>query len=234
MEQAINWYAGIGSSKEDAPEDIQILIKRIAKILALSGYGLRSGGANKADTLFESGADDGYGWAKIYLPWNCFNKKRESVINYYCGTTKYILDASKFQNKSKALEFNKKYHPIGDKLNHSHAKLMARNAHQVLGDSLEEPCKFIICWTSKFKLNDKKEIISVSGGTGQAIRIAIDNNIPIYHLGYAPHRDLLEKRIAILEDEIKLKQSKEPKNALEKMAEKAKEAVRGRRTFAGN
>ena len=50
---------------------------------------------------------------------------------------------------------------------------MARNCHQVLGQDLKTPVDFIVCWTK-----DGGE----SGGTGQALRIARDLNIPVYNL----------------------------------------------------
>lgn len=53
-------------------------------------------------------------------------------------------------------------------------KLQARNSHQVLGLDLETPSEFIVCWTKNGKS---------SGGTGQAIRIALDYGIPIFDAG---------------------------------------------------
>jgi hypothetical protein len=52
-------------------------------------------------------------------------------------------------------------------------KLMARNMYQVLGQDLETPTSFIVCWTKDGK---------ASGGTGQALRVAKKYNIPIFNL----------------------------------------------------
>ena len=61
----------------------------------------------------------------------------------------------------------------GNRLSEAAMKLMSRNAYQVLGESLRNPVDFVICWTKDGK---------ASGGTGQAIRIAQDNGIPVYNL----------------------------------------------------
>ena len=50
---------------------------------------------------------------------------------------------------------------------------MSRNSYQVLGDSLDNPSSFLVCWTSDGKM---------SGGTAQAMRIATDFRVPIYNL----------------------------------------------------
>ncbi len=44
---------------------------------------------------------------------------------------------------------------------------------QVLGSDLETPVSFVVCWTIGGK---------ISGGTGQALRIAKDLGIPIFNL----------------------------------------------------
>lgn len=51
---------------------------------------------------------------------------------------------------------------------------MARNAHQLLGNSLKSPSLFILCWTDGGR---------VTGGTGQALRMAPDLGIPVINLG---------------------------------------------------
>lgn len=45
--------------------------------------------------------------------------------------------------------------------------------YQVLGYDLKTPSDMVICWTKDG---------GASGGTGQALRIAKDYNIPIYNL----------------------------------------------------
>ena len=67
-----------------------------------------------------------------------------------------------------------KYHPNWDNLSQGAKKLMARNACQVFGITGDQPVDFIICWTPNGE---------ITGGTGQALRIAKDFNIPVFNLG---------------------------------------------------
>ena len=62
---------------------------------------------------------------------------------------------------------------MGAKLEGTTLRLMARNCYQVLGKDLETPSEFIICWTKDGQ---------ATGGTGQALRIAKKNNIPVFNL----------------------------------------------------
>ena len=78
-----------------------------------------------------------------------------------------------------------KYHPNWYRLSVGARRLMARNCHQILGEDLKTPVNFVICWT---KDGGK------TGGTGQAMRIADDLNIPIYNLFF---EDTLEKILKI-------------------------------------
>ena len=50
---------------------------------------------------------------------------------------------------------------------------MTRNTFQVLGKNLVNPSKFILCWTPNGK---------ITGGTGQALRIAEHFEIPIINM----------------------------------------------------
>ena len=77
-------------------------------------------------------------------------------------------------NDERAFEIAKRFHPYWHILKQGAQKLQARNSHQVLGWDLNTPSKFIICWTEKGK---------GKGGTGQAIRIAKEYEIPIFDAG---------------------------------------------------
>lgn len=93
----------------------------------------------------------------IYIPWHGFN-----------GSTSELLPSWRSYNIAE------KYHPRWDYLNQGGQKLMARNVHQVLGTDLNTPSEFVICWTPNG---------SGSGGTGQALRLAKDYNIPVFDCG---------------------------------------------------
>lgn len=159
-------YAGIGS--REVPKEYLELIEEIALFLARKGFILRSGGAEGSDKAFERGCDKMSGEKEIWLPWAKFEDNDSKLI---------VKD-------KRAFEIAKKYHPYFDKLSDGAKKLQARNSHQVLGESLEDPVLFIVCYTKNG---------SGSGGTGQALRIAKDLNIPIFDLGSFKDLAVLKK-----------------------------------------
>ncbi len=152
------YYTGIGSRK--TPDYALTAMWSIANSLASMGFILRSGGAKGADTAFESGASSDFD-KEIYLPWKDFND------NY----STYILNT--MENKDEAYEIAYKYHPNWMACNDTARAFHARNSYQILGQDLATPSSFVICWTPGN---------AVTGGTGQALRIAIDHNIPIMYL----------------------------------------------------
>lgn len=86
----------------------------------------------------------------------------------------------------KAIELSSKYHPNWNACGEYARKLHGRNSMIALGEELLTPADFCVCWTI-----DGKD----TGGTGQAMRIALDYGIPIFNL-YFP--DTQEKLLAFL------------------------------------
>lgn len=164
------YYAGIGS--RETPRQYIELFKRVGKYLATQGLTLRSGGANGADLAFEIGCDMVNGKKEIYLPSLGFNN----------STSKLVV------SKKEAYDIAKYYHPQWSILKPYAKKLQARNSHQVLGEDLNTPSSFIICWTRNG---------NGQGGTGQALRIARDKNIPIFDCGH--YNDINECRKALFD-----------------------------------
>lgn len=161
----MNYYAGIGS--RETPKDVLIVFEKVAAFLSNNGFILRSGGAEGADKAFEIGCDGVNGKKEIYLPWKGFEGSNSDLI----------------VNNPKAFKIAKQFHPYWYNLSQGAQKLQARNSHQVLGEDLNTPSKFIICWTKNG---------NGSGGTGQAIRIAKYWNIPIFDAG--KYKDVDEMR----------------------------------------
>ena len=84
----------------------------------------------------------------------------------------------------------KEYHPNWEMLGDVGRHFMGRNMYQVLGADLKTPTGFIICWTPGGK---------TVGGTGQAIRVAKDHNIPIFNLGSMSLTDVSDKITMLLD-----------------------------------
>ena len=158
-------YAGIGS--RETPEDIMDIMTGFAILAESKGWILRSGGAEGADTAFERGIKLNQN-KEIYLPWGRFNGN----------------PSQRTKPLDKAFEYAEAVFPYNwNMLSQGAKKLHARNIHQILGDHLTDPVKFVICWTKNGK---------VTGGTGQALRLAEELNIPIFNLGGTVDEDALE------------------------------------------
>lgn len=177
----IKHYAGIGSRK--TPDKVLGIMRQLGSKLAIDGYCLRSGGADGADTAFEKGAISVEGSKEIYLPSKRFNKRN--------GSNDYIV-LDNMYNKDEAMEIAKNYHPKFDSLSYFVKCLMTRNVYQILGKNLDTPSKFVVCWTPDGCSNKKERSIK-TGGTGQAIAIASDYNVPVFNLHKKDHLTKIEK-----------------------------------------
>lgn len=164
------YYAGIGS--RETPNSIMVLMADIAQTLAGLGYTLRSGGAGGADTAFEEGCDRVNGPKLIYIPWNGFSGRRKHDRGIVTGTS---LEAEQLAAR---------FHPNWNACSPGAKALHARNGFQMLGVNLNEPSKFVVCWTPG---------AGGSGGTGQAIRIAKHFGIPVFDLADRDNFDRLAR-----------------------------------------
>lgn len=138
--------------------------KRAAR-MQQQGWQLRSGGAAGADAAFEAGVSDPSRRA-IYLPGQVFNGRRAGPGGYY--------DSTQLPGWAAALETVARYHPAADRLSPFARNLMARNAMQLLGPNLDRPADLVVAWTPGGQ---------VTGGTGQALRMAADLGIEVRNLG---------------------------------------------------
>jgi len=155
-EQKYNYYTGIGS--RSTPKILEPILFGIAKKLEENDFILRSGGADGADKFFELGALSNLGRSQIFLPWKFFNYSHSSLFNI----------------NPQAFTIAKQIHPNWNVLTDNSKKLHARNVHQVLGEHLNSPSLFLICWTPNGK---------IIGGTATAINLAKEYNIPVFNLG---------------------------------------------------
>jgi len=152
-------YAGVGSRA--TPENIMQVMTDLAETLS-EDWVLRSGHADGADLAFEEGAVKGKGEMEIFLPWRGFN-------GGYPGGGLILPRLTEAH-----FEIVRQTHPGYRWLPRSVRSLHARNVCQVLGEDLRSPVRCVLCWTPEGK---------GGGGTGTAIRIANQNQIPVFDFG---------------------------------------------------
>lgn len=165
------YYTGVGSRQ--TPPKILCFMQALGVYLGNKGYTLRTGGAQGADNAFEFGARHIGSEVDVYLPWSSFNKESyETAPENVHPKVLLGIDAELIA---------KCHHPAWDKLSQGAKKLHTRNVYQVLGDNLDVPSDFVICYTPNGK---------GGGGTGQAIRIARTYDVPVFDCG--AYEDLSE------------------------------------------
>lgn len=155
------YYAGIGS--RETPDFVLDIMVECGKYFAEKGYVLRSGGADGADSAFESGCDMANGKKEIFLPWFNFNQNESS------------LSVPDFHNYNQAERIAAEFHPNWDNLSQGAQKLHTRNVYQVLGKNLKTPVAFVICYARVVRGVPQ-------GGTAQAIRIAESRGVKIINV----------------------------------------------------
>lgn len=153
---AVRYYAGIGSRQ--TPPDVLEQMTLLARLYAGSGFILRSGHAAGADQAFERGAGE---QVEVYLPWPSYNMEvpKKGFLRHSA--------------RPGAFKIAEQFHPAWGELGYGARRMHARNSHIILGDDLDVPVEFVVCWTK----DGRRE-----GGTGQALRIAEHYGIPIYDL----------------------------------------------------
>jgi hypothetical protein len=169
------YYAGIGS--RDTPQDILKIMEQLALCLGKNNYILRSGGSPGADTAFERGAKKAEAKFEIYLPWSKFQDR----------AGKNYIDVRNLDSFDQAKKIASKNHPNFAELSPGSKKLIIRDTYQVLGEDLENPTEFVVCWTPDGCITDRDRSRE-TGGTGQAISIASKRGIPIFNLKLKEHK----------------------------------------------
>ena len=154
-----------GVGSRKTPKEILAIMAAVARELESRGFTLRSGGADGADKTFEAGVQ--YGNKEIF----------------------YANQATQ-----QAMEIASSFHPAWHKCSEYARKLHGRNAFQVLGQDLQSPSKFLLCWTPDGCIDHASRKYQ-TGGTGTAISIASANNIPIFNLQREDHKARLLKLI---------------------------------------
>ncbi len=167
------YYTGVGA--RETPDNILDKMLSYGTAFAKSGFTLRSGGAKGADSAFEIGAINGGGGREIYLPWKNINGNPSSHFNV----------------SEEAFEIAEKvYGRRWDSLSIGVQSMMGRNIHQVLGENVDTPSSFVLCWTPDGAIThlDRSR---ATGGTGQTIACASLYDIPVFNLYNTRDEDLL-------------------------------------------
>ena len=152
-------YAGIGA--RNTPRHVLKDMQSIAHNLSIFGWHLRTGGADGADTAFFRGIKNKTN-CTVFLPWPNYNA--------YAGPYCHVISQA---HNNPLTELANNYHPAWHKCRPGVRKLHARNIAIVLHQTLQKPVNAIICWTENGQ---------IQGGTGHALRIAQDKNIPVFNL----------------------------------------------------
>lgn len=172
-------YAGIGS--RETPIDVAEDMKMTAALLEQRGFTMRSGGADRskgvqppgtksADISFEEGIADPK-MKEIFIPWKGFGGSKDGIL----------LDRSV---EGKAREIAAAAHPSWGACSDGAKSLHTRNVSQILGPKLDSPSAFALCWTKggAFSHTGPNGTTRDDGGTGQAIRIASMNGVPVLNM----------------------------------------------------
>lgn len=171
-------YAGIGSRR--TPPDVLELMATLARRLLREGWTLRTGGASGADEAFMLGAGMFPKSIDLYLPWPGFRAHTSCRLA---------------MPSERAIEIAKAHHPAWRSLNGSARSLVARNTHQILGADCASPSAFVLCWTPD---GAETETDEGTGGTGQAIRVAVACGIPVWNLARKERREQIVSDLGAL------------------------------------
>lgn len=167
-------YAGIGS--RETPPEVLGWMEQLGEQLGAAGWILRSGFADGADNAFARGAERSDGPMELYVPWAGFNDAPTDDPR--------IINVQSFSADIHRHMFNvaQHFHPNWNACSNAAKNLHTRNVPQICGADMNTPVTCVICWTPNGKSG---------GGTGQAIRIARNLEIPIFDLFNESDREAL-------------------------------------------
>lgn len=165
------FYTGVGSRETPIPMLAKMV--ELSRHLARKGYILRSGGAGGADSAFAMSVSNKV--KHIYTPWRGFN-------NIHNGRLAFPIRA--------AYEMAQVHHPAWGNLKPGAKALHARNCHQVLGDDLQTPSEFVVCWTPD-GCESQGTRSKGTGGTATAIVLAEAHGVQVFNLANVGRLEML-------------------------------------------
>lgn len=158
-------FTGVGSRKTD--EEGKDKIYKVTPALINRAYVLSTGDAYTGADLFF--------WESAPLEM----KERFGPVGrrYYRKDTIVVQPDS--DNYRLAKQIAGKNHPAWKYINDDFKELHIRNVFQVLGEWLDTPSEFLLCWTPD---GAETKTTKKTGGTGTAIRVANMFGIPVFNL----------------------------------------------------
>jgi hypothetical protein len=102
------------------------------------------------------------------------------------GSRKQIFYAE--QATIAAMQIAQQFHPAWNRCSTYAKQLHGRNAFQILGLDLDQPSRFLVCWTSDGCESHASKTID-TGGTGTAISIADHYGVEIINIGNPSQHD---------------------------------------------
>jgi hypothetical protein len=168
-------YAGIGS-RDITPEE-HVTITKIAKELSNLDYICYSGNACGSDITFQTGS---MGKCVVFLPWPNFNFEENRLFRGDNCKDYFVVG-----NRQEGGESVNIFHPNPMQLSQGGRSLMSRNYYQIHGLNEYKEVDFVLCCA------DPKGK-GVAGGTGQAVRIAQHENIPVINIRVDDWQDRLD------------------------------------------
>lgn len=161
-------FTGVGHRK-GVPDDIRKKAEMLTTWLCQRHVRLRTGDADGMDRIFREAAPKDM--CDFFAPLGRFNPHRDAII----------IGPSELYNcpYREAVDITANTHPTFHYLGDFERELHIRNVFEVLGPNLDHPADFLICWT---KDGAETKTTRLTGGTGQAIRIANKYGIPVFNL----------------------------------------------------
>lgn len=153
-------YAGIGNKK--TPENIINIIKIVAILLSHDKYVCATGACTGADQAFAEGTIMANGFVHLHVPWESYEIGWRSKLKGHIRT--FVLKDDDVEAYNTVAIFHPAYHKLSPSVKALHARSY----------NIVKNASFMVCWT---------EDGQVTGGTGQAIKIATYFHLPIYNLG---------------------------------------------------
>ena len=162
-------YAGVGA--RETPEPVLAHMREIAERLGERGWRLRTGGADGADSAFAAAAPPDR--REVIVPWSGYNGWQGSACR--------VLTPAEIGSMHPLAE---PHHAAWERCAAKVRDLHARNVAVLLGTDLRQPVQAVVCWT-----RDGQDY----GGTGMAIRLALQHRIPVLNLAEMDMRAAMDR-----------------------------------------